>query len=150
MASQPTSVDALLKDQIVTAGLREAWFDSEPGLAGGHEEGGFILHGRYRIARWPRGGTDRIEVPEHPDCYFDGDAILATFHTHPNIGDDYAQSPGRTDMRAVRDDPQLKGEQYAGEFAIAAQDLFLVTPRGEVQTLGPAAQLLNLRQRDPS
>src|SRR5690242_12465836 len=109
----------LLDIEGVRAGLRKAWSESKPGDEAGHEEGGFIIRVRSNsasIIRWPKGLQDQIVVPEHAGCGIDGRSILATFHTHPNVGPDYIQEPSETDISAVRDDPDLKGPNYVGEF----------------------------------
>ena len=55
------------------------------------------------------------------------------YHTHPNTGDDYLQEPSETDKRAVRDDPDLKGDEYVGEFVISQAVIYLVSPAGQVR-----------------
>ena len=136
----------LLADAAVADGLWQAWRDSRPGPSGGHEEGGFILRddsGTISISRWPIGSTDVIDVPPHAGCRFAGRDIVATFHTHPNTGDDYRQEPSATDRRAIRDDPDLKGAWYHGEF-VTAQDLtYAVDPRGDVTVIGSTAALFS-------
>lgn len=126
---------SLLNDPAVRVALRKAWEDSQPGPTGGHEEGGFILRdsaGNLRIERWPRGQQNAIVVPPHPNCRMNGRDIVATFHTHPNIGSDYFQEPCETDRRAVRDDVHLKGAFYKGEFVISAQVIYRIAPTGQV------------------
>jgi len=61
--------------------------------------------------------------------------ILASFHTHPNTGSDYLQEPSETDKRAVRDDPDLKGAEYVGEFVVSQAIIFLVSPAGQVREM---------------
>lgn len=39
----PDKATPILNDPAVRAALRQAWEDSQPGLTGSHEEGGFIL-----------------------------------------------------------------------------------------------------------
>lgn len=110
----------LLNDPTVRSGLKQAWEDSQPGTTGGHEEGGFIvmnLAGDLEIVRWPKGEQSRILL--HPNCRISSQEIVATFHTHPNTGEDYLQEPSETDKRAVRDDPDLKGKFYEGEIVIS-------------------------------
>src|SRR5262245_9568919 len=129
---------SILNDPIVLAALKDAWLDSNPGNSGGHEEGGFILlrsNGELNVMRWHRGEQDTITLPPHTDCKFDDEKIVASFHVHPNMGDDYLQEPSETDKRAVRDDPDLKGENYIGEFVISAKIIYLVTPAGSVREL---------------
>lgn len=97
----------VLSEPVVRAALSGAWTESQPGLTGGHEEGGFVVLGdddKLSVRRWPMGEGSRIKVPLHPACTVAGLAIVATFHTHPNTGPDFMQEPGETDRRGVRDD----------------------------------------------
>jgi hypothetical protein len=140
------SATALLADPAVVDGLRRAWLDSRPGLTGGHEEGGFILRddsGTISISRWPVGATDAIDVPPHAACRFDGRAIVATFHTHPNTGDDYRQEPSELDRRAVRDDPDLKEASYLGEFVVSQELIYVIDPNGDVADVGSTTALFS-------
>jgi hypothetical protein len=91
--------------------------------------------------RWPEGKQDSILVPSHPNCKIGDSRIVATFHTHPNTGDDYLQEPGETDKRAVRDDPDLKGADYVGEFVISYEIIFLITPAGRVREVAETREL---------
>jgi len=131
----PDITPSILGNPIIRDALRQAWQDSHPGLTGGHEEGGFILRdsaGVLSVERWPGGQQNAIVVPLHPYCRINDQDIMATFHTHPNSGNDYLQEPGETDKRAVRDDPYLKGEFYEGEFVISAKTIYLIKPTGQV------------------
>jgi len=66
---------------------------------------------------------------------------VATFHTHPNTGSDFLQEPGETDKRGVRDDVNLKGSLYIGEFVIASETVYLITPSGAVREIDARAEL---------
>ena len=130
---------AILSAPAVRTALRQAWEDSLPGIAGGHEEGGFILQdsvGNLSVARWPKGAQTSILLPLHSQGRVGEADIIATFHTHPNTGSDFLQEPGETDQRAVRDDPDLKGDRYTGEFVISQSRLYFITPVGQVTDLG--------------
>ena len=134
----PLTAKAVLANTDVHHALQQAWIDSNPGMTGGHEEGGFIVRdadGSLSIRRWQKGSQDTIQVPPHENCMFDGLEIVASFHTHPNTGSDYLQEPGETDKRAVRDDPDLKGEDYIGEFVISQAVIYLVSPAGQVREM---------------
>jgi len=101
----------LLLDAVVLEGVRQAWLESQPGPAGGHEEGGFIVQDydrSYAVIRWPHGTADEILVPAHDGCEAQGKPIWLTFHTHPNTGSDFMQEPSEDDEIAVRDDRDLK------------------------------------------
>lgn len=58
--------DDLLTDGVVIEGLKRAWLESNPGIDGGHEEGGFIVLGAagvLQVVSWAHGTQDRICVP---------------------------------------------------------------------------------------
>jgi len=76
-----------------------------------------------------------IILPPHHDCKIGEDEIVASFHTHPNTGSDFLQEPSETDQRAVRDDPDLKGDNYVGEFVISRGTIYLITPDGDTREL---------------
>lgn len=97
--------------------------------------------GNLNVVRWPEGERDSIRVPPHPNCEIGGSRIVATFHTHPNTGDDYLQEPSETDKRAVRDDPDLKGSDYVGEFVISYEIIFLITSSGRVREVAETREL---------
>lgn len=110
-----------------------------PSISGGHEEGGFILQnsdGEIFVQRWPVGVQNQISVPLHYNCRIDDNEILASFHTHPNTASHFLQEPSATDRRAVRDDPNLKGDLYVGEFVIANDIIYLVQSDDEVLEMG--------------
>ncbi len=135
----------LLTNPNVRAALKQAWSESQPGASRAHEEGGFIVErtsGEMRVVRWPRGSGRTIEVPPHHGCQVAGMDIVASFHTHPNVGADFLQEPSETDRRAVRDDPDLKGAEYAGELVISAALVYGVTPFGRVVELGSTEDML--------
>jgi len=134
----------LLTNPAVLAPLKQAWTDSNPGINGGHEEGGFIMiepSGDLTVTRWPKGEQNRIYVPPHQKCQIDGRDIVASFHTHPNTGRDHIQEPSETDRRAIRDDPELKARYYIGEFVISWQKIYLVVATGEVREVAKTQML---------
>jgi hypothetical protein len=138
----------ILNDPAVRTALKQAWQDSQPGVAGGHEEGGFILRdstGKLSVLRWPKGAQDTIILPTHPNCKIGENDIMATFHTHPNTGSNYLQEPGETDKRAVRDDPDLKGTAYVGEFVISQATIYLIAPNGQVREMANTREVLGER-----
>ena len=142
----PTPYHAILKDSVVCAAFKQAWQDSQPGITGGHEEGGFVLRdplGSLSVVRWPRGEQDVIILPPHSNCKVGERDLVATFHIHPNTGSDYLQEPGETDRRAVRDDRDLKGQFYAGEFVISCETIYLIAPNGQVSEEGFHPEILD-------
>ena len=137
----------VLNDYAVRTALRKAWEDSQPGISGGHEEGGFVLHDamtELRVVRWPKGVQNSILLPRRANCRYEGCDIVATFHTHPNTGSDYLQEPSETDKRAVRDDPDLKEEFYVGEFVISQASIYLITPDGRVSEVEDTQAVLTV------
>jgi hypothetical protein len=70
-----------------------------------------------------------------------GNNIVASFHTHPNTGTDFLQEPSETDKRAVRDDPDLKGLAYVGEFIISRETIYLIAPNGQVRKVADTQAL---------
>ena len=147
----PEEAASFLNHPSVREALRTAWLDSNPGIVGGHEEGGFILRdaaGLFSAIRWPRGELDRIEVPRHIGCRIDDRDIVASFHTHPNTGPDFLQEPSETDKRAVRDDPDLKSPNYSGEFVVSNERIYRISPDGEVADVAETARLFETEARD--
>jgi hypothetical protein len=135
----PVQRSTILNDPAIHAEFKQTWQDSQPGVAGGHEEGGFVLRdsvGNLSVVRWPKGSQSIIILPPHANCRIGEHDIVATFHTHPNTGSDYLQEPGETDKRAVRDDPDLKGRFYEGEFVISQETVYLISPNGQVNEVG--------------
>ncbi len=129
----------IFENEIVLTEIKIAWEDSVPSISDGHEEGGFIVIDEFEnlnVVRWEKGKQNEIVLPPHRNCFIDGKEIVASFHTHPNIGRDFQQEPSLTDIRAVADDPDLKGENYAGEFVVSKDIIYLINPSGEVIEIG--------------
>lgn len=99
--------------------------------------------GAFQTHRWPKGEQNEIRVPLHSGCKIGEGEIVASFHTHPNIGSDYLQEPSETDKRAVRNDPNLKGANYVGEFVISRDTIYLITPTGQVRELADTDDLFS-------
>jgi hypothetical protein len=138
------SAEELYRHPSVAAELKLAWQDSESGVSGGHEEGGFIVvddFGTLSAVRWERGTQNEIVLPPHGNCLVGGKAIVASFHTHPNTGADFEQEPSLNDVRAVRDDPALKGEFYLGEFVVSQENIYLIEPSGRVCVFGKTSEI---------
>lgn len=139
------SKNALLQDSTVLVELRQAWQDSEPNVSGGHEEGGFIVvdgFGVLSVVRWGKGSQNEIILPPHQNCRVEGQAIVASFHTHPNTGADFQQEPSLTDVRAVRDDFDLNCDDYLGEFVVSQDNIYLIDPSGQVGMIGKTTEML--------
>ena len=127
---------SVLDDDIIRGLLLQAWQDSQPGTVAAHEEGGFVLRntdGSLGVERWPQGVQNQILVPPHLDGKRFELSIVATFHTHPNPGPDFQQEPSLTDIRAVRDDPDLSDPEYEGEYVIASEWIYRIRKNGQVE-----------------
>jgi proteasome lid subunit RPN8/RPN11 len=70
--------------------------------------------------------------------------VVATFHTHPNPGPDYQQEPSLTDIRAVRNDPDLSHSDFEGEYVIATQSIYRIERTGRTSTIGDTNLLLRI------
>ena len=139
------SPESLLANPLIRIAFDRAWQESNPGPAGGHEEGGFIVRdagGSLSVVRWPRGSQYAILVSLHRECRIEGMDVVCSFHTHPNTGPNAMQEPSKTDRRAVRGDPNLKGPDYVGEFVLSEETIYLVTPVGHARSLGSRRALL--------
>lgn len=137
----------ILENEKVRGELKQSWLDSFPGNSGGHEEGGFIVIDDFEnlsFARWEKGSQNEIILPPHKNCFVDRKAIIASFHTHPNTGEDFQQEPSLTDIRAVRDDPDLKGEYYVGEFVISRENIYLIEPAGQISEIAKTEDVLEI------
>jgi hypothetical protein len=96
-------------DPFVIAEMRRAWLDSQvEDPTHRHEEGGYIVlnsDGSHRVERWARGGRSQMVPPtlDANNCY-NGQPVVAAFHTHPNppideAGQEWAQAPSESDRR---------------------------------------------------
>lgn len=142
----PLTAKAILSNENIRFGLNQAWLDSNPNVTGGHEEGGFVVRNEnavLNVIRWDAGNQNTIRVPAHLNCKINNLEIVASFHTHPNTGNDYLQEPSETDKRAVLNDVNLKGEEYIGEFVISQAVIFLITPNGQVQEIDDTQSVFN-------
>jgi len=138
------STTEVSQHSAVVAGLKQAWQDSGPSTSSGHEEGGFIVvddFGSLSVVRWGKGTQNEIDLPPHGNCFVNDKAIVASFHTHPNTGADFQQEPSLTDIRSVRDDPDLKGEFYLGEFVVSQENVYLIEPSGQVRVIGKTDEI---------
>lgn len=138
------STAEILRNSEIAGELKQAWQDSEPNDSGGHEEGGFIVvddDGFLSVVRWAKGTQNEIVLPPHRNCFVNGKDIVASFHTHPNTGSNFQQEPSLTDIRAVRDDFDLKGAFYVGEFVISEENVYLIEPSGLFSAVGKTKEI---------
>ena len=139
------SINDIFESLLLVSELNQAWLDSEPGESRGHEEGGFIVAddvGNLAVIRWGNGSQNEIVLPPHKNCFVDGKDIVVSFDTHPNIGSDFQQEPSLTDIRAVSDDFDLKGEFYLGELVISEQNIYLIEPAGDYHVISATTVIL--------
>ncbi|CAN5666540.1 hypothetical protein BH20ACI4_BH20ACI4_35030 [soil metagenome] len=82
----------IIGNEIILGELKTAWNNSVPSISDGHEEGGFIVIDEFEnlsVVRWEKGIQNEIILPPHQNCFIDEKEIVASFHTHPNIGRDF-------------------------------------------------------------
>jgi hypothetical protein len=138
---------SILDDDTIRGQFLRAWQESEPGPTAPHEEGGFVLRnadGSMEVERWPVGTRNEILVPSHPGGRRGDRSIVATFHTHPNPGPDFQQEPSLTDIRGVRDDPELSNPGYEGEYVISSDWIYLIRRNGRIELVGETKAVLNI------
>jgi Domain of unknown function (DUF4329) len=138
---------SILDDNDLIVQFRAAWKESDPGTDNSHEEGGFVLRnsdGSLSVERWPRGAQNEILVPPHSSGLRNGKSIVATFHTHPNPGAEFQQEPSLSDIRAVRDDPDLANVDYEGEYVISTETIYRIHRDGRVESIGNKQDVLRL------
>ena len=136
---------SVLDDDKIRGLFLRAWLESEPETFNAHEEGGFVLRnadGSLDAQRWPGGAQNEIYVPVHIGGLYGNRPVVATFHTHPNTGPDYQQEPGQTDIRGVRDDPELSQADYEGEYVISKEYIYLIRKNGQVELVGETNAVL--------
>jgi hypothetical protein len=98
--------------------------------------------GSLEVERWPVGTRNEILVPPHPGGRRGDRSIVATFHTHPNPGPDFQQEPSLTDIRGVRDDPELSNPDYEGEYVISSDLIYLIRKNGRIELVGETKAIL--------
>jgi len=136
---------SVLDDDTIRHLFLHAWQESQPGTSDAHEEGGFVLRnvdGSLIVERWPRGAQNQILVPPHAGGKRNDLLIVATFHTHPNPGVEFQQEPSLTDIRAVREDPDLSHADYEGEYVIASEWIYRIHRNGRVESVGETKVVL--------
>jgi hypothetical protein len=137
----------VLDDERIRGLFVQAWQESQAGTTAAHEEGEFVLRdadGSLTVERWPWGEQNQIVVPPHPGGTRGHQLIVATFHTHPNPGAGFQQEPSLTDIRAVRDDPDLNHPDYQGEYVIALEWIYRIRKNGQVETVAPTKAALKI------
>ena len=139
----------VIDHENIRLAFKIAWEESQPNVADAHEEGGFLLSvddGSLSVERWPRGSQNSLRVPPYFDGRWNGQRIVATFHTHPNSGPRSLQEPSPTNVAAVRDDPHLQKAWYEGEYVISLALVYRILPTGNVETVGATPTLLGIAE----
>jgi hypothetical protein len=146
MREQPTALE-LLAERDVIVGLRCAYEESGIGTDSPIEQGGFILHDSdldtFEVVRLPACGPDLLAYPICPYGTYQDKKILASFHTHPNIGPEWRQPPSLQDIRMSQDYPETMGPH---QFVISMETIYHIDNDGIVTEIGPARQLLRLNE----
>lgn len=135
----------LLTDPGICAELDRAWRESQSDdPPRRHEEGGFVVKnddGSSGVERWPRGGQSRISPPpiDADNCY-NGKAVVATFHTHPNppvdeLGREWEQGPSESDRR-------WHGSRRLPGIVVSHSLVYAIDAQAAVSVLGKREELL--------
>ncbi len=144
MKDRPT-VGELLAEPTVFAGMRQAFDESDVGGSRPAEQGGFLVRdpqsGMMRAARLPASGRDSLAYPLCADGRYQGQDIVGSFHTHPNLGPEWRQEPSPQDIRLSKDYPETMGLH---QFVISRETIYHIDNDGLVAALGRTAELLNL------
>ena len=108
---------------------------------------GFIVQREDRslfVIGWRRGSQNEILVPPHPNGKRGNMPIVATYHTHTNPEPTFQQEPSLTDIRAVRDDPDLAHAEYEGEYVLSQRLIYRILRSGRVEIVGETSVLLGV------
>ena len=144
MSAQPTAAE-LLQHKIVIEGLRLAYKESGVGTDRPIEQGGFILRqpsmATYKVVRLPAGTQATLVYPLCMDGTFEGQEIVASFHTHPNTGSEWQQQPSPQDIQLSQNYPETMGTY---QFVISKERLYYVNNDGNVTDMGATSYILGI------
>jgi hypothetical protein len=139
----PPSGNALLADPSVNAALKEAATESNIGGKNPVEQGGVILRdpktGELSTARYPSGEGASIMPFISKDGMHNGKEIIASFHTHPNVGDEWDPKPSPADVNFVKNYTKSVGNEH---FVISRDTIYRIGPDGKVTESGETSKLL--------
>lgn len=135
----------LLTDPAVIAGINRAWRESQTDdPTHRHEEGGYIVLNSdlsYSVERWAQGGQSMIVPPalDANNCY-NGKAVVAAFHTHPNPPVDEAereweQGPSESDRR-------WHGRRKLRGIVVGHMFVYEIAVNGSISVLGKRDEVL--------
>ena len=148
--SQSLSVTELLAQPKVIAGFRQAYDDSDVGGSHPFEQGGFLLRdshsGEVVVTRLPSSERDSMSYPLCPDGQYQGQAIVGSFHTHPNTGKEWRQEPSPQDIRLAKDYPETMGPH---QFVISRDTIYHIDNNGVVTAVGRTADVLKMTSEEP-
>jgi proteasome lid subunit RPN8/RPN11 len=135
-AAVPPTAAEILADPNVRQAMRQAWEDSDDGGPNDHEEGGYIVQnpdGSLAVVRVPSGDEDSVSFDIHESGMIGDQRIVGTFHTHPNTGTTYDDTPSDADTSNSRDYPTTMGPH---QFILSPNDVYHVDNAGQVSTVG--------------
>jgi proteasome lid subunit RPN8/RPN11 len=134
---------ALLKNANVRSGLKKAAQDSDIGGKNPVEQGGFIIEDRktceLSVERWPQGKGASMQPPISKDGTHNGKKIVASFHTHPNVGPGWKQGPSNADVNFVKNHPKTAGNDH---FVVSKETVYHIDSKGNVSEAGKTSEVL--------
>lgn len=136
-------LDSLLREPTTRRELLRALDESHPGTDEAVEQGGFIVQdsntGLPVVRRLAPGRSSSIDFPLCPDGQFQGEPILASLRTHPNVGPGWDEAPNRQDVRMTVDYPETLG---AIHFVLGPSHTYSIRNDGTVTVLGKTTEVL--------
>lgn len=115
---------------VITA-LSDAWTDSNPGTGtdpNRREQGGWLVvddDGNVSVDPWPAGAAASVPIGPRPDN------ALGMYHTHPNIGGNWQESPSDPDIEIA------KTVDYAApHYVVSDGTIWVIDSDGNVTALG--------------
>ncbi len=149
MSDKPSLRD-LLGHQSVIAGMRQAYVESDVGGSRPSEQGGFVVRdsqsGLITVIRLPSSARDSLSYPLCPNGLYQGQEIIGSFHTHPNVGKEWRQEPSPQDIRLSKDYPETMGTH---QFVISRETIYHIDNDGLVTVVGRTAEVLKLGTEEP-
>lgn len=149
--SEKISVSELLAHPSVVVGMREAYVESDVGGSRPKEQGGFLVRDSQTafitVRRLPSSAHDSLSYPLCPNGLYQGQEIVGSFHTHPNIGKEWRQEPSPQDIRLSKEYPETMGTH---QFVISRETIYHINNDGLVTVVGRTAEVLKLEIEEPN
>lgn len=127
----------LLADPSVNAAMKTAAQESHIGGPNPTEQGGLILSdsktGALSVERYPHGVGDSISPIISRDGTHNGKEIIASFHTHPNVGGSWNPAPSGPDIAFVKNYPESAGKEH---FVVSKDTVYRIGNDGKVSEMG--------------